>query len=107
MVSGNIPSREIERILASWGRRHGLRVSDVYRDTFYYVDIVDNVGGKYEISICEDEESELIKVRVWNHQKKSRGFTVEVSDLEKVLERAYSTIITWVKQSHGSRIFAA
>ena len=65
--------REIEKTLASWVKRHGLRVSDVYRDTFYYVDVLDDVGCKYEISICKDAESELIKVRVWNHQKKSRG----------------------------------
>ena len=99
--------REIEKTLASWGKRHGLRVSDVYRDTFYYVDVVDDVGGKYEISICKDGDSDLIKVRVWNHQKKSCGFRpVGVSDLEKVLEQAYSHIIRWMKQSKGTRIFA-
>jgi len=100
--------REIEKTLTSWGKRHGLRVSDIYRDKFYYVDVVDDVGGKYEISICEDDESDLIKVRVWNHQKKSCGFIpVGLSDLEKVLEQAYSQINTWTKQSKGTRIFAA
>lgn len=98
--------REVEKTLDSWVKRHGLRVSDVYRDTFYYVDVVDDVGGKYEISICEDSESDLIKVRVWNHQKKSCGSRADISDLEKVLEQAYSQIITWVKQSKGTRVFA-
>ena len=99
--------REIEKTLASWEKRHGLRVSDVYRDTFYYVDVVDDVGGKYEISICKDGGSDLIKVRVWNHQKKSCGFIpVDLFDLEKVLEQAYSQIIRWMKQSKGTRIFA-
>lgn len=88
--------REIEKTLTSWGKRHGLRVSDIYRDKFYYVDVVDDVGGKYEISICKDDESHLIKVRVWNHQKKSCGFIpVGLSDLEKVLEQASSQINTW------------
>jgi hypothetical protein len=99
--------REIEKTLVSWGKRHGLRVSDVYRDTLYYVDVVDDVGGKYEISICNDAESDFIKVRVWNHQKKSFGSrAMDLSDLEKVLEQAYSRIITWMKQSKGTRIFA-
>jgi len=102
----NYPRREIEQTLAAWAKRHRLRVSDVYRDTFYYVDVVDNVGGKYEISICKEVETDLVKVRVWNQQKKSRGFRAEVSQLEKVLEHAYSTIIRWMKQSRGSRIFA-
>ena len=99
--------REVEKILAAWTKRHGLRVSDVYRDTFYYVDVVDDVGGKYEINICKDAESYLFKVRVWNHRKKSCGFRpVDLSDLEKILEQAYSHIITWMKQSKGTRIFA-
>ena len=98
--------REIEKTLASWVKRHGLRVSDVYRDTFYYVDVVDDVGGKYEISICQDDESDLIKVRVWNHQKKSSGSKADLSNLERVLDNAYAHIITWMKQSKGTRIFA-
>jgi len=99
--------REIEKTLASWAKRHGLRVSDVYRDTFYYVDVVDDVGGKYEISIGKDGESDLFKVRVWNHQKKSCGFIpVDLPHLEEILEKAYSRIITWMKQSKGTRIFA-
>jgi|SRR4029453_12971157 hypothetical protein len=99
--------REIEKTLTSWGKRHGLRVSDVYRDTFYYVDVVDDVGGNYEISISKDGESDSFKVRVWNHQKKSRGFIpVDLPELEEILEKAYSQIITWMKQSKGTRIFA-
>src|SRR4029453_3652421 len=98
---------EIEKTLASWGKRHGLRVSDVYRDKFYYVDVVDDVGGKYEISICKDGESDLFKVRVWKQKKKSRGFIpVDLPELEEILEKAYSQIITWMKQSKGTRIFA-
>jgi len=100
--------REIEKTLTSWGKRHGLRVSDIYRDKFYYVDVVDDVGGKYEISICKDDESDLIKVRVWNHQKKSCGFIpVDLTDLERILELAYSRIMKWMKQSNATRIFAA
>src|ERR1051325_3008671 len=98
-------SQEIENGLVSWVKLHGLRISDIYRDTFYYVDVVDDVGGKYEISICREGESE-IKVSVWNYQKKSCGFRADVSDLEKVLEQAYSRIITWMKRSNGTRILA-
>ena len=99
---------EIGKALTSWVKRHGLQVSDVYRDTFYYVDVVDDVGGKYEISISKDGDSDLLNVRVWNHQKKSCGFRpVDLCDLEMVLEKAYLRIITWMKQANGTRIFAA
>ena len=97
---------EIEKTLVSWCQRHGLRVTDVYRDTFYYVDVVDDVGGQYEISIFKDEESDLIKVRVWNHQKKSCGSRANLSDLERVLDHAYARITTWMEQSKGTRILA-
>ena len=43
----------IEKTLVPWCKRHGLRLINVYRDTFYYVDFVDDVGGKYEISILK------------------------------------------------------
>jgi hypothetical protein len=83
-------------------------VSATFIDTFFYVDVVDDVGGKYEISICKDDESDLFKVRVWNHQKKSCGYIpVDLSDLERILDQAYSHIIKWTKESNGTRIFAA
>ena len=97
---------EMEKTLVSWCKRHGLRVTDVYRDTFYYVDVGDDVGGKYEISISKDQESDLIKVNVWNHQKKSCGSRADLSDLEKVLDKAYSRIAKWMEQSKGTRILA-
>ena len=98
--------REVEKTVTAWSKRHGLRVTDVYRDTFFYVDVVDDVGGQYEISICS--ESDLIKVGVWNHQKKSCGFIpVDLTDLERILELAYSRIMKWMKQSNATRIFAA
>ena len=100
-------SREIEKTLASWVERRKLHVSEVYRDAFYYIDLVDDVGGKYEISISQDSESDLINVRVWNHQKKSCGFRAKPSALEEVLDKAYSKTITWMKQSNGTRIFCA
>lgn len=91
--------REFENSLVSWSNRHGMRVTDVYKDSFYYIDVVDDVGGKYEISIFRDEDSDLLKVCVWNHQKKSCGFRAALSDLERVLDQAYSRIIKWMEQS--------
>jgi len=99
---------EINKALTSWVTRHGLRVSDVYRNTHYYVDVVDDVGGKYEISISKDGDSDLFKVHVWNYQKKICGFqSVDLCHLETVLEKAHLRIITWMKQAKGTRIFAA
>ena len=98
----------ISEVLTSWVKRHGLQVSDVYRNTLYYVDVVDDVGGKYEISISKDGDSDLLKVSVWNHQKKSCGFrSVALCELETVLEKAHLRIITWMKQAKGTRLFAA
>jgi len=100
--------QETGKVLTSWVKRHGLQVTDVYRNAFYYVDVVDDVGGKYEISISKDGDSDLLKVRVWNHQKKSCEFrSVDLGDLATVLEKAHLRIITWMKQAKGTRIFAA
>ena len=99
-----ILSRDIEKTLAAWAKRHSLPISDVYQDKYYYFDVVDDLGGKYEISIFNDTESESIEVGVWNHQKKSRGFRVkDLSGLERVLDRAYAQILKWIERSKVSR----
>ena len=99
--------QSIAEILDTWVKRHGWRVSNVYRDQFYYVDIVDDAGGKYEISVFPDDQPDLIKVRVWSNRKRSCGFIgVGPSDLEGILERAYSQVIRWVNQAGGTRTLA-
>jgi hypothetical protein len=98
----------INEILRPWAKRHGLRVSNVYRDRFYYVDIVDDAGGSYEISISVDEETGLIKVGVRSNRKRSCGYIgVGPSDLEGVLEQAYARITKWVGRMGGTKVRAA
>ncbi|HEY3475924.1 MAG TPA: hypothetical protein VGK56_15035 [Anaerolineales bacterium] len=98
----------INEILSHWVKRHGLRVSNVYRNQFYYVDIVDDAGGRYEISISVDEQTGLLKVRAESNRKRSCGF-IEVgpSDLEGMLEQAYLQVIKWIGQTGGTSILAA
>jgi hypothetical protein len=98
----------INETLNAWAQRHGLRVSNVYRDQFYYVDIVDDAGGRYEVSVSEGEQPGLVKVRAHSNRKRSCGFTgVEQADLDGVLEQAYSRVIRWVEQAGGTSILAA
>ena len=92
--------RTLDEVLAAWVKRHGLQISDVYRNQFYYVDISDDTGGKYEISIFKEDQSELVKVRVWSDQKRSCGFAgVCLTDLERVLEQAFTRICKWSNRS--------
>ena len=98
----------INEILTSWVKRHGLRVSDAYRERFYYVDIVDDNGGRYEISVVVDEKPGFHKVRASSNRKKNCGFVgVEPQDLDRILERAYAQITKWVGKTGGSKISAA
>ena len=98
----------INELLSAWAQRHGLRVSDVYRHQFYYIDIVDDAGGIYEISISVDEQPGLIKVRASSNRKRSCGFIgVDLSKLEVVLEQAYLQVIKWIRQTGGTRILTA
>src|SRR5262245_9074797 len=99
---------QINEILSPWVRRHRLRISDVYHDRFYYVDIVDDSGGKYEISISLEQETGLIKVRARSNRKRSCGY-IEVgpADLEGLLEKAYAQITKWIRQTGGKRVMAA
>ena len=98
----------ISRLLELWAKSKGLRVSDVYRDQFYYVDVVDDVGGNYEISISLDVKTGLIKVAVRSSRKGSCGYKeVGLSDLESVLELAYARIENWTRQQGGTRVLAA
>ena len=98
----------ISKLLGLWATRKGLRITDVYRDQFYYFDIVDDVGGNYEIAVSVDEQTDLIKVALRSYRKKSRGFCeVGSTDLERVLEQAYAHITNWTKQVGGTRVLAA
>ena len=98
----------ISKLLELWAARNGLRVSDVYRDQFYYLDVLDDVGGNYEIAVSVNVQTKLIKVTVRSNRKRSCGF-IEVgsSDLEAVLEKAYAKITNWTRQVGGTRILAA
>lgn len=98
----------INETLNAWAQRHDLRVSNVYRDQFYYIDIVDDAGGRYEISVSEDEQPGLVKVRAHSNRKRSCGFVgVVPAYLDRTLEQAYSHIIRWVGQAGGTSILAA
>jgi hypothetical protein len=66
--------RTIDETLNAWVKRHGLRISDTYGDRFYYVDISDECGGRYEISIVKQDQSDLVKVHVCSNRKRSCGF---------------------------------
>ena len=102
-----INGREVQRILTSWVKRHGLEISNVYRDQFFYVDMVDDAGNEYEISVAEHEEADALRVRVWQRgHKRSVGSRADLSNLEDVLEAAYSTVTKWVSQSGGTRVRA-
>ena len=95
----------VDEILAAWAKRHGLRMSDTYRDRFFYFDISDNSGGKYEISIHKAVESDLIKVRVDSNRRRSCGFIdVPATDLDEVLEKAVSQIRKWIEQSGKTKV---
>ena len=98
--------RTIEETLDAWVKRHELRISDTYRDRFYYVDISDECGGRYEISIFKEDHADLVKVRVCSNRKRSCGFiSVPLTDLEGVLEQAFSSVRKWVEQTGGRMMF--
>ena len=95
----------IDEIVRPWAMRHGLHVSNVYRGRFYYIDIVDDAGGGYEISISVDEETGLIKVGARSNRRRSCGYIgVGPSELEGVLEQAYARITKWIGQTGGARV---
>lgn len=97
--------RTIDETLNAWVKRHELRISDTYRDRFYYVDISDECGGRYEISIIKEDQADLVRVRVCSNRKRSRGFvSVPPTDLDGVLEQAFSSIRKWVSQSGGTKM---
>ena len=98
----------INEILAAWANRHGLRISDIYRNRFFYFDIVDDAAGLYEISVFEDAQPGLFGVRVTSNRRRSCGFiAVKPSDLERLLERAYFEVNKWVHQAGGNKISSA
>jgi hypothetical protein len=103
-----VSGENINEILTGWAKRHGLRISNTYRNQFYSVDIVDDAGGSYEISVVVDVQPGFHKVRASSNRRRNCGFVgVEPQDLDGMLERAYVKVIKWVDKTGGSKIFAA
>jgi hypothetical protein len=102
-----VSGKSINEILSAWAKRHGLRISDNYKNRFFYFDIADDAGGRYEISVFEDEQPGFHKVRATSNRRWSCGFIgVRPSDLEGILEQAYSKVNKWVEQAGGRKISA-
>jgi len=103
-----VSGESINEILSVWAKRHGLCVSNSYRNQFFFVDMIDDAGGKYEISVVEDGQPGFHKVRASSNRRRSCGFKgVGPLDLEAMLERAYLEVIKWMAQAGGSKISAA
>ena len=103
-----VSGENINEILTGWAKRHGLRISNTYRNRFFYLDIVDDAGGRYEISVFEDAQPGFHRVRATSNRRKSCGFIgVTPPDLEGILVRAYFKVNKWVRQTGGSKISAA
>jgi hypothetical protein len=103
-----VSGKNINEILGGWAKRHGLCISDTYRNRFFYVDIVDDAGGLCEISVFEDAQPGFHRVRATSNRRRSCGFIgVRPPDLEGILERAYFEVNKWVQQAGGSKISAA
>jgi hypothetical protein len=103
-----VSGESINEILSVWAKRHGLRISDTYRNRFYYVDIVDDTGGRYEVSVVVDAQPGLHEVRASGNRRKYCGFVgVRPQDLDGMLERAYVRVIKWVEKTGGSKISPA
>src|SRR5262249_35924162 len=104
----DVRNESIDEILTGWAKRHGLRISNTYRNRFYYVDIVDDAGGRYEISVVVDAQPGFHKVRASSNRRRNCGFVgVEPQDLDGILERAYVKVLKWMATTGGSKISAA
>ena len=98
----------VDKILTPWLKRHGLQVFTMYRETeVRIIDVVDDVGDRYQVSISEPSESESVIVSAGNlkgkRKRKGREFKSSLSDLEGVLEEVYTQIMEWVNQEGHTR----
>ena len=98
----------IDKILTPWLKRHGLYVFTLYReDEVRIIDVVDDAGDRYQISISEPDESERVRIFAGNlkskRKRKSREYESTLSELERVLEEAYFQIMEWVNQEGHTR----
>jgi hypothetical protein len=96
--------QDIDRVLLPWSKRHGLHVLTSYReDEVRYIDVVDDAGNRYEMSISPHEVPGLVRISIWDRKRRSKGYRAEPPKLEEVLEKAYSAIMVWVQQAGNTR----
>lgn len=98
----------IDKILTPWLKRYGLHVFTMHHEEeVRAIDIVDDAGDRYQVAISAPDKSGKIRVFAGNlksrRKRKSTEYESTLSDLERVLEEAYSQIMEWVKEEGHAR----
>jgi hypothetical protein len=99
---------EVDKILLPWLKRYGLHVYTWHReDEVRAIDVVDDAGDRYQIAISPPDEFEMVRVFAGNYERlrkrKSKEYQSTLSDLERMLEEAYSQIRDWIDEAGHTR----
>jgi hypothetical protein len=99
---------DVDPILLPWLKRHGLHVFTRARDyEVRHIDVVDDAGDRYQISVSESNGSGNVTVFAGNYlrkkERKRAEYASNISGLERTLEDAYSKIMEWVAQEGHTR----
>ncbi|MDQ6789029.1 MAG: hypothetical protein M3033_19675 [Acidobacteriota bacterium] len=94
----------VDKVLTPWLKRYGLHVFTMCRDDeVRSIDVVDDVGDRYQIFISKPDGKGRVGVSVWNYKKQTKSFESQVSGLEEMLEDAYSQVIEWINHAGHTR----
>jgi len=105
---------KIDPILFPWAKTHGLHIYTQCRDDeIRAIDVVDDVGDSYSLSVGSPLEDGSIAVwvseqrvdgkPVVSRKIQSQAFTTTVAELEQTLELAYCRAESWISERGHTR----
>ena len=103
MTFTKVDYTEIDAILMPWLKRNTLYVYKWLRDDpVRMIDVIDDAGNIYNISIAPPDVSDIITVAVSGSGNRT-SYETSLSELEQILDKSFAQILAWVKQAGFTR----
>ena len=87
---------QIDPILNQWAASRGLSIMTLHRDcTVRSIDVVDDVGGRFQLWVGPPKRAGRVGVHVWDDQKRRKDYEIEPEGLADCLDEALQTVARW------------
>jgi hypothetical protein len=87
---------DVDPVLAAWTQERGLRIHTKYKgEDVRSIDVAGGSGKLYQIWVDAPDVNKKFGIHAWDYKKRRADVKCSLSDLKKVLEEVYATVLEW------------